>query len=243
MTTIQINLTGDESPTVRRAALNALVAFNAAMHGEIGNDAPDVGRPGVDPLPLVMMPAPSAAAAAALPTAQEAFGATSLPLPPVATFPVPLPAPPAAVPSAGPTASAPAGEVDSAGVPWNAEIHAGNKSKKKDGTWRGKRGAGQPEETDEPAAAALPAPPIAVLPPPPAAAIPQPPAATGAGVPTNFPEFMTAAMPLVRDQKLAGDRFTAILKKHGLAGPSDLGKQPHLIAAVWGDIQLAVAGF
>lgn len=47
----------------------------------------------------------------------------------------------------------PAEELDSAGQPWNAELHASTKSKNGDGTWKKRRGAAQ---TDMPAAPAVP---------------------------------------------------------------------------------------
>lgn len=40
-------------------------------------------------------------------------------------------------------------EVDAAGVPYNPNIHSANRSKKKDGTWRLRRGLGDAEESTQ----------------------------------------------------------------------------------------------
>lgn len=56
----------------------------------------------------------------------------------------------------------PAEELDSAGQPWNAELHASTKSKNGDGTWKKRRGSVQaPAEPAVPTPPAPPAPPAA----------------------------------------------------------------------------------
>lgn len=86
-------------------------------------------------------------------------------------------------------------ELDSSGLPWDERIHAGTKSKNKDGAWTGRRGLSDAEKAAVPAIeaelrarvaqSAAPAAPAPVAP----AAIPQPqvvpslPGVTAAGVP------------------------------------------------------------
>lgn len=72
---------------------------------------------------------------------------------PLATIPPPpppteVPPPPSTEVPAPPAADD--AELDSAGTPWNEALHAGNKTKKQDGTWKQRRGTGK---------AATPAPP------------------------------------------------------------------------------------
>ena len=70
---------------------------------------------------------------------------------------------------------APAEDLDSAGQPWNAELHASTKSKNADGTWKKRRGAAQAATetvaqddaaTLVPMQSAPPAPPIPAAPKP-----------------------------------------------------------------------------
>lgn len=49
-------------------------------------------------------------------------------------------------------------ELDSAGHPWNAELHASTKSKNADGTWKKRRGAAVPDAPPVPPVPAAPAP-------------------------------------------------------------------------------------
>lgn len=57
----------------------------------------------------------------------------------------------------------PAEELDSAGQPWNAELHSSSRAKVADGTWKKRRGAAQaePPAVPEAPAAAPPLPPAA----------------------------------------------------------------------------------
>lgn len=107
-------------------------------------DRPDVGATPLPELPAApvtppprpsleeMFPAPAAPAAAVAPVPTPAAVAPSVP---VAPFP---PAPPAA--SLPETATG----RDSEGMPWDARIHASNKSTNQDGTWRQRRGLNDP---------------------------------------------------------------------------------------------------
>ena len=58
--------------------------------------------------------------------------------------------------SASAVAAAVTGELDSAGQPWNAELHASTKSKNADGTWKKRRGAAVPDAPPVPPAPAAP---------------------------------------------------------------------------------------
>ena len=86
--------------------------------------------------------APSVAVAAQVPTAPEASTA-GVPMPPVAAS---VPAPPSTAPvvPAAPLTSAPSGELDVNGLPWDERIHAGTKAKNADGSWRQRRGLNDP---------------------------------------------------------------------------------------------------
>lgn len=81
-------------------------------------------------------------------------------------------------------------ELDTAGLPWHADIHASSKTKNDDGTWRKKRGVDKATVTRVEAelrqVQAAPAPVNST--PPPSAAIPSPSAAV-------VPPAMTAAQP------------------------------------------------
>lgn len=92
---------------------------------------PSLPRPSLPSLDE-MFPAPAAPEAAITPVPTPAAVAPSVP---VAPFP---PAPPAASPPETATGR------DSEGLPWDARIHASNKSTNQDGTWRQKRGLNDP---------------------------------------------------------------------------------------------------
>ncbi len=55
---------------------------------------------------------------------------------------------------------APMSELDSAGQPWNPELHASTKTKVADGTWKKKRGAGKAEPEPQAPVGAPPPPPV-----------------------------------------------------------------------------------
>ena len=65
-------------------------------------------------------------------------------------------------------------ELDSAGQPWNAELHASTKSKNADGTWKKRRGAAQVAEAAAAWDAGIPRAPVAAPPLPPAAPTAEP---------------------------------------------------------------------
>lgn len=151
--------------------------------------------------------------------------AAALPPPPPAVAPPPPP-PAAALPPPPPAplapGQAPPEKLDSAGNPWNVELHAKSKTKVKDGTWRKRRGvtqeqvvafyaaraAGTPPspgtppvgaQTPVPGTGAGAAPPP---PPPPAGAFPPPPPPAGAG-PANV--TWDVVMKAISDRALKYD--------------------------------------
>ncbi|MHB8283493.1 MAG: hypothetical protein ACYDD1_02345 [Caulobacteraceae bacterium] len=127
---------------------------------------------------------------------------------PISAAPEPISAAPE--PSADPTPAAPPPpvaaapappavdvELDSAGQPWNEELHASSKSKVADGTWRKKRGLA----TDAAAATLAPPAPAAPAPPPAPAAAPTPP-------PAPAPDAPVPPIPVP-----SGNRFVVVMKK------------------------------
>lgn len=86
--------------------------------------------------------APSPAGAAPSPIAPE-VPQDGVPMPPTVAS---VPAPPSTaieVPAA-PSTSAPSGDLDIKGLPWDERIHAGTKAKNADGSWRQRRGLNDP---------------------------------------------------------------------------------------------------
>lgn len=81
--------------------------------------------------------APSPADAAPSPTAPE-VPQDGVPMPPTVAL---VPAPPSTAPEvpAAPTTSAPSGELDVNGLPWDERIHASSKTRNADGSWRQRR--------------------------------------------------------------------------------------------------------
>lgn len=114
-------------------------------------------------------------------------------------------APPAAAPDGSTAippsgdAAAPAGgsvEVDTTGLPWDQRIHSDNKSKNKDGSWRGRRNV--PDATIKAVTAELRKAQAAPVPPPPAAAVaaaPPPPSAPVSDAPAAAPPPLAEAPP------------------------------------------------
>lgn len=195
---------------------------------------------GQAPLPPGATLAPSSAVAVPPPTALTVPTPSGIVPPPVPPVPVPPPVPtalaatPPAPPAAAPSAAALGVEVDSAGLPWDARIHAETKTKIKDGTWRQKRG------TDPALLAAVEAELRgAVATGAAAAAAPtavQGPAWLTGNVTSDFAEVMGRAMGLVTKGVLPMNGFADLLKKHGVESPGHLQLAPALIPAVANDL-------
>lgn len=157
--------------------------------------------------------------AAAIATPPTPPVAAAPPTPPVAGVPAPPPIDPGAIPAseslmaaaaeAARAAVAAGAELDAGGLPWDARIHAGTKTKKADGTWTAKRGA-PPELVNAVTAelravmaapvATVPVPPATDTPPSPPAGGLDPAAAFGAGAPAPAP---TLAQPIPSDEAAA----------------------------------------
>jgi hypothetical protein len=216
----------------------------------------------VDPIALfggaaapVSPPAPFTADAAVLPTAPVAPLAGVPTPPPAASLPVP-PAPAAAAPTApaAPTTSASV-EVDGTNLPWDARIHAANKARNKDGSWRAKKGLNDgamvakiEAELRATVTGAIPAPPVgAAVPPAPApAAAPAapvaPPVAAAVSAGLEFGQFMAFLAPhLGADFQGANAKLSAILTPLGVPSVGALSAAPHLIPAVKQRFEVALA--
>lgn len=212
----------------RAAALAALTVYINHLDGDTRTlpfaDNPEVGVV-LPPVQTDVTVIPSASAAF-VPNPVAAAGYVTPPVPPAASV-VPLPNTPM-----------PDVEVDSKGVQWNAELHAGNKSKNKDGSWRAKRNAsGATDDAPEapvappsPAAAAVAAP---VAPPAPTAA---------AGDPTTALEFTKALMPLMQAGKITHVQVAEACQMNGVANLPALSGTPAAVPAVWGTLKM-LAGF
>lgn len=118
----------------------------------------------------------------------ETVGVTATPIrEDMQTAPEVLEAAAAFAPPAPPPPVDPNAEVDSAGVPWSADLHSTPPKKKNDGTWRARRNlaAAAPNTPPMPAPVTV-APPSAAAPPPPP---PPPPAAPNPVSPGAVPSF------------------------------------------------------
>lgn len=201
--------------------------------------------------PAGTMPPPPSAGSAGAPAGQDNTTQTG-------------PASDGAAAGASPSeTAAPAGvEVDANGLPWDARIHTGTKSKNKDDTWRYKSGIDRdtlvPEvEAELRALMAVPA--GGDMPPPPGTAAgvqttSQSEATPPAGAteqmnnpdpepnldnPENWPDFLKAVSAKIQQQQITMDGVTAIVNGHGIASLQLLGSRPDLIPLVWAQVQEA----
>jgi hypothetical protein len=145
-------------------------------------------------------------------------------------------------------------ELDSTGLPWDARIHSGAKSKNKDGRWKAKKGVHESEvtrveaelrsvmganvaaapapiaEPAVPAPPAPPAPPAAEVPPPPQAVTPPPPPATtpappaATDAPTTFAALMGWIGPRMAAKKLTPDVVAATVASVGVMDANGVGQ-------------------
>jgi hypothetical protein len=150
------------------------------------------------------------AAAPAVPFPPVATATAVIPLPPIPPPPV-LTVSSASVPWPNvPAAPVPGAEVDSAGVPHNPALHAGNKAKKQDGTWKARKGNAAPLPPTPPVPVSMPTPPVMVPPPiPPAPLAAQPGPVVGGVAPlaptdASVPLTFRGVMGKVNAGKAAG---------------------------------------
>jgi len=223
---LHIEISGDCSPQEWRA----IAAIAAIMLGETALSTGTVPTPpakvstakiGTD----ADRPTPPAPAADAAPAAPAAPVTTDVPAPPADTPPVPASEAllTAEAARAAPAAPPPGVEVDTTGIPWDARIHAGTKTKKTDGTWTSKRGAEKAlvdQVTAElkaimaaPAAPAVPAPPVTETPVPEAPAVTDPAAAFGAGAtPPAAPAPTPPAAPAAPEGDNGMGEFARVMR-------------------------------
>ena len=171
----------------------------------------------VDDQPLSEIPAPGASAAPPPPAGQPNES--------------PATPPPTNQPSATPP---PAGvELDSAGLPWDARIHAASKMKlAKGGGWKKKRGVDKAlvESVEAELRAVMAAQPneSPATPPPTNQPSATPPPAAATGAVTTFPELVAK----VTGAGLDADTITTVCKAHGVESFALLGARPDLIPAI-----------
>ncbi len=188
----------------RAAALAALTTYIEHLDGAPRIAPQDNPEAGVVPIPAPVI-------TEMIPSAGHAFAP-----PPYLEAPVP-PAPSATL---LPNTPMPDLDVDSKGVPWNAELHAGNKSKNKDGSWRAKRNSGDaPEAPPAPVAAPVPVAP--------------PAAPVASAAPADFASFMQRVMPAVTGGKISTTKLNEILGMCGVPNLPALGAMPAALPVVW----------
>lgn len=162
----------------------------------------------------------------------------------------------------GENGHAPTGDLDSAGLPWDARIHASTRTKlKADGRWKPKRGVEAATvatvEAELRALMAIPAPAAAPVPPPPPPAAPLPPAGAVApaapasapvpppppaapavaGAPQTFAQFMQWLGPKLTAGTLARETVLEAAKAEGLPSVEKLVSRPDLIPLVYARLQ------
>ncbi len=231
----------------------------AAAFGGAGNGAaPSATAPSPPPV-LSVAPSPTiptpGLAPAAVPDLAAAFGGNSVPNgAPVAPALIAAPAPPANVPSTGTPPAPPNGaqtagasiDLDTDGLPWNAEIHSSNKKKAATGKWMARRNVA--DATLERVTAQLraavsvgnvPQPPA---PPPPPGMTPTPPPLAGTTTATEGSNLVTLPMLLPRiTTAMAAGHLTAEaaaaiamqLSDGKINNVAMLAVAPQLIPAFW----------
>jgi len=207
---------------------------------------------------------PSTAGATAFPSAPE-VPPGGAPMPTPAAFPS---APPtglvAPVPTAGAMVVSPANGVnlDSTGLPWDARIHAGSKSKNKDGSWTAKRGLNDEASVNAIKAelralmaaspgAALPGPltPATTPMPPMPGAVPfvppvvnSPPAqpvvpSEPASPPETFDQLMLRMVPFIQSGAVPPNAVVIAAEAHKLPSLTSLQQNPSYVPYVWRYLQ------
>jgi hypothetical protein len=142
-------------------------------------------------------------------------------------------------------ASAPIGERDTAGLPWDERIHSSTKSKNADGTWRIKRGTspqvvGKVTKELQATVAAVPAAAPAALPAPPTPGLPPVPGANVA--PPANPAYTAFVQFVTSQPRITDDWLKQCLIAYGVADGSlqNLAHRPDLIPAIEAGIKQAL---
>lgn len=137
-------------------------------------------------------------------------------------------------------------ELDSAGMPWDPELHVSTKTKIADGTWK-KKPQRSPGATATPVALTAPAVPV----PPAVPATPVAPVAPLAQAvpvmtPSEGPTTFEQAVPLITKAMVAGKVPATALSTActdlGLPGVAALQQKPELVPLVWAHLQTKYPG-
>lgn len=180
---------------------------------------------------------PSIAAADVFKIAQAGTNVSEVPQAPVESSPVPPSAP---TPPVAPTVEeAPASsvELDKRGLPWDARIHSGAKSKLANGNWKLARGVDPVLVTQVEAelyqSRSAPAPAATPIPPAPPAPMEDAPA-----------DFTTLVMRLSEWQaagRITKEQIAAAVNEHGIASLPLLATRPDLVPQVWSTVLKVLA--
>jgi len=224
------------------------------------------GTPASAPPFVPPIVAPSTVGAPASPNAPEAPQAGAA-MPTPGAFPsVPPTGLVVPVPTAGATGANPANgvDLDSTGLPWDARIHAGSKSKNKDGSWTAKRGlndeaavnaikaelraslasgaqagAAFPPPLTPSAPSLPPMPGAAPFVPPVVSSPPAPPVAPSAPVapPETFDQLMLRVVPFLQSGYVPPDAVEKAAQAYRLPNLTSLQQNPAYVPHVWGYLQ------
>jgi hypothetical protein len=254
--------TSTDSKLDMLAGIAALQAYMATYHGRettithaghsVGIDRPEHVAPLFTPGDMSGS-ASSPADAAPSPIAPE-VPQDGVPMPPTV---VSVPAPPSTAPVAlaAPSTSAPSGDLDVHGLPWDERIHAGTKAKNADGSWRQRRGLNDPAlvarveaETRARGAVrqAIEGSPemmevvqgvgqmfAASVPPPPVATVAVTPPAPAAPDALTYDGFLAWVTPKMMDGSTPFDKVAAALSASGVSSLQELRDNPAAIPAVY----------
>lgn len=177
---------------------------------------------------------PSIAAADVFKIAQADTNVSEVPQAPVESSPVPPSAPtPPVVPTveAAPASSV---ELDKRGLPWDARIHSGAKSKLANGNWKLARGVDPVLVTQVEAelyrSRSAPAP----------AAAPVPPAPTE-DAPADFTTLVMRLSEWQAAGRITKEQIAAAVNEHGIASLPLLATRPDLVPQVWSTVLKVLA--
>lgn len=180
---------------------------------------------------------PSIAAADVFKIAQAGTNVSEVPQAPVESSPAPSPA---LTPQVAPTVEAdPASsvELDKRGLPWDARIHSGAKSKLANGNWKLARGVDPVLVTQVEAelyrSRSAPAP--AATPVPPAPSVPTEDA------PANFTTLVMRLSEWQAAGRITKEQIAAAVNEHGIASLPLLATRPDLVPQVWSTVSKVLA--
>lgn len=179
---------------------------------------------------------PSIAAADVFKIAQAGTNVSEVPQAPVESSPVPPSAP---TPPVAPTVeAAPASsvELDKRGLPWDARIHSGAKSKLANGNWKLARGVDPVLVTQVEAELYRSRSAPAATP----AATPVPPAPTE-DAPADFTTLVMRLSEWQAAGRITKEQIAAAVNEHGIASLPLLATRPDLVPQVWSTVLKVLA--